>query len=53
MRSVPATWPPPAAFPLSAGLPPVLEQALRAIIGTTAATRAAFRHENFFTIYLL
>jgi hypothetical protein len=38
---------------LSAGFPPWLEQAVRAIIGTTAATSAAFRQENFFTIYLL
>jgi hypothetical protein len=53
MRGVLAAWPPPAAFPLSAGLPPWLEQALKAIIGTTAATSAAFRQENFFTIYLL
>ena len=53
IRGVVATCPPPAALPVSAGLPPVLEQALRASIGTTAATSAAFRQENFATINLL
>ena len=53
MRGVEATWPPPAAAPESAGLPPVLEHALRASMGTTAATRVAFRHENLVTINLL
>ena len=53
IRSVEATWPPPAASPESAGLPPVLEHALRASMGTTAATRAVFRHENLVTINLL
>jgi hypothetical protein len=48
-----AAWPAAAAFPLSAGFPPVLEQAVRASIGTTAATSAAFRQDNFFKIYLL
>jgi hypothetical protein len=39
--------------PACSVLPPVLEQALKAIMGATAATRAAFRQENFFTINLL
>ena len=46
MREVLAAWPPPAALPESAGLPPVLEQALIASIGTTAATRAALRQDE-------
>src|SRR6478672_8874225 len=53
MREVLAAWPPPAALPESAGLPPVLEHALSASMGTTAATRVAFRHENLVTINLL
>jgi hypothetical protein len=53
IRGVEAAWPPAPAFAFSGALPPLEEQALRAIIGTTAATSAAFRHENFFTENLL
>jgi hypothetical protein len=53
IRGVDATWPPAPAFAFSGALPPLDEQALRAIIGTTAATSATLRHENFFTENLL
>jgi hypothetical protein len=48
IRGVAATCPPPPSFATLFGLPPVLEHALRAIRGITAAVAAIRRRDAFF-----